>query len=266
MSFSKLNRFPTPGKTSSTSSSQKLTLKSRPQIGGQSVYWIYFTKYTPKFSPQDFTKSWKSSTLFLQISKVSGEVVPQKALNEKAELYAILIDFCKAFDSVNHTVLCEIIDYLNLGELGEAIKAAFLNMKFKIRIDADTFSDTIEISRGIPQGSALSPVSFVLYLLPLQYMLLQKNNSPSNSHTAYADDVTLLANHKPDILAQWKVATDFEKDFFLDINQKTELRCLNSSNPPDISTHKGLKIAPTDGTHPSEMLSKERKQSAIGKK
>lgn len=65
----------------------------------------------------------------------------------KKELHIAYIDFAKAFDSVEHWALDEIVSYMNLGYLGEIAVHTIKNSKTKIEL-AHKFTDAVNLKRG----------------------------------------------------------------------------------------------------------------------
>ena len=74
------------------------------------------------------------------------------------------IDFAKAFDSVCHAKL--IYKLSNLGISGSllAILLSYLDQRSQqVKIE-NTLSNTVNVISGVPQGSVLGPILFVLYI------------------------------------------------------------------------------------------------------
>ena len=102
-----------------------------------------------------------------------------------------LLDFSKAFDQVWRQKLL-----LSLHEKGIHLKfIRWLNCFLSDRQSKVRFADATSRSRpmrqGLPQGSVLSPLLFVLYVNNLAEIL------PEEAQVAiFADDVTLLTTHR----------------------------------------------------------------------
>lgn len=97
----------------------------------------------------------------------------------------IYTDFSKAFDKVSHTkLLVKLKAYGIIDESYEWIRSFLTGRKQRI-ILGEASSDWAEVTSGVPQGSVLGPILFVIYINDL----LDAIQSPSLS---YADDLKLL--------------------------------------------------------------------------
>ena len=95
--------------------------------------------------------------------------------NPEEEALLLQVDFEKAFDSVEHKFLFETLDFLGFGEsLIRLVKVAFHGCMDYANINGH-LSEPIYISRGLHQGSPLSPI---LFLLVAQIFTRKIENNP----------------------------------------------------------------------------------------
>ena len=101
----------------------------------------------------------------------------------------ILIDLQKAFDTVNHDILLKKMEFIGFSEeTTKWFKSYLSNRKFKVHIK-NTFSEPGNLLCGVPQGSILGPLLFLLYI----------NDMPQAVDCElllYADDTCLIFQHK----------------------------------------------------------------------
>ena len=101
----------------------------------------------------------------------------------------ILIDLQKAFDTIDHKLLLEKMSFLGFSE--EVIgwfRSYLSNRNFKVNINK-AFSELGEVTCGVPQGSILGPLLFLLYVNDMPQAL-------SCDLLLYADDSCLIFQHK----------------------------------------------------------------------
>ena len=99
----------------------------------------------------------------------------------------ILLDLSAAFDTVDQDAL--LLDLQNLGITGLALswfETYLKNRKFKVTINGK-HSEPGCMKYGVPQGTILGPMLFVVYTLTLQYILEFHNVS----YHFYADDTQI---------------------------------------------------------------------------
>ena len=76
----------------------------------------------------------------------------------------VFIDLKKAFDTVNHTLLIDKLEYYRIrGIAQEWLKSYLKDRKQFVQID-ECASTLLNVTCGVPQGSILGPKLFILYI------------------------------------------------------------------------------------------------------
>lgn len=98
----------------------------------------------------------------------------------------VLLDYSKAFDTLDSTILCLKLKYFGIGDLPLKFFADYLSdRQQKVYLNGN-YSKTINVNKGVPQGSILGPLLFSVYTADFcSYLKF------SDSHQ-YADDYQIL--------------------------------------------------------------------------
>ena len=82
----------------------------------------------------------------------------------KMSSYCVFLDFAKAFDTVNHAILLGKLKHYGLQGASYSLLESYLtNRKQQVEING-TLSDYGIIKHGVPQGSVLGPLLFLIYI------------------------------------------------------------------------------------------------------
>ena len=99
--------------------------------------------------------------------------------------FSIFIDLSKAFDTLNHSILLDKLHFYGfIGSAHDLIKSYLDDRKQYVDFNG-TVSDSLTINTGVPQGSILGPLLFLIYMNDIA------NSSTLLNFLLYADDTTL---------------------------------------------------------------------------
>ena len=102
--------------------------------------------------------------------------------------YVTFLDFTKAFDTVNHSILLHKLSCHGVSDHSlKWFESYLLGRKQKCQIN-DSLSSTKQIPCGIPQGSILGPSLFIIYINDLPESVKFSNAR------MYADDTNITTS------------------------------------------------------------------------
>ena len=86
---------------------------------------------------------------------------------------SIYLDFAKAFDKVDHNVLLLKIESLNIrGKILTWCEAFLKNRQHQVKIQG-ALSDHVQVKSGVPQGSVLGPLFFLILMIDINAGVLK---------------------------------------------------------------------------------------------
>ena len=97
-----------------------------------------------------------------------------KALDERKQVDAIFLDYSKAFDSVSFN--CLLKELFDVGVRGKVLSwfRSYLTCRHHRTVIDGCESSLLPISSGVPQGSILGPLLFIIYI----------NTAPKATHSS----------------------------------------------------------------------------------
>ena len=76
--------------------------------------------------------------------------------------YGVFIDLQKAFDTVNQDILLQKLDYCGFRGIINEWFSSYLRQRTQVTIIESQTSDSSRVNCGVPQGSVLGPLLFLL--------------------------------------------------------------------------------------------------------
>jgi hypothetical protein len=117
-------------------------------------------------------------------------------MNNKLIVGGIFSDLQKAFDSVNHNILLTKLEFYGITGKNNALCKSYLeNIYQRVFIynkntNNSTFSSWGKVKNGVPQGSIIGPVLFLIYVNDLPKAINNKSIA-----VLFADDTSILITH-----------------------------------------------------------------------
>jgi hypothetical protein len=150
-----------------------------------------------------------------------------KYLEEGVTVDVVFLDFAKAFDSVNHRMLLKKLASYGIHPLIVSWIRGFLNERtFRVQV-AGQKSGVADAPSGVPQGSILGPMLFLLYINDLPSFL-------AGEVLLFADDVKIISprNNWDRLQDSILAATNWSNDWDMRINpEKSSLLCIGNEPP-----------------------------------
>ena len=142
----------------------------------------YFT-HNKLFYKSQYGFRYEHSTELASIELVDRVI---SAFEKKETPLAIYMDLSKAFDTLDHKILLHKLNYYGIqGNELSWFESYLSNRKQYVEID-NTKSDTKLITTGVPQGSVLGPLLFLIYMNDIEVA------SKAFDAILFADDSTFL--------------------------------------------------------------------------
>ena len=148
-----------------------------------------------------------------------------EAKSRRDSSYCIFLDFAKAFDTVNHEILLKKLDHYGVSGVALDLLRSYLSNRTQQTEINGVLSDTGIIKHGVPQGSVLGPLLFLLYINDisesskiLKFFLFADDTTVHYSDKTSSDTENLLNNELSkvsDWLAANKLSLNVKRSNFL---------------------------------------------------
>ncbi len=149
-----------------------------------------------------FRKSYSTNHALLSIIEGIRE-----ELNDKKFVCGVFIDLEKAFDTVNHQILLKKLVHYGVRGIANNWFSSYLHKRSQRVKLGDNSSGFLDINCGVPQGSILGPLLFLIYINDMRRAV----NHSTIHH--FADDTNLLCSEKDPLILRTKMNNDLRLIF-----------------------------------------------------
>ena len=140
----------------------------------------------------------------------------KRAIENNEFTIGIFLDLSKAFDTVNHNILLQKLESYGIRGISRKWFQSYLTDREQIVKYYKVLSEKAKINCGVPQGSVLGPLLFLLYINDIF------NSSNLTSFIVFADDTNLFYSGKNIKQLELVVNNEIKKIFeWFKVNQLT---------------------------------------------
>ena len=154
------------------------------------------------------------------------------SIKNKKHILGIFIDLSKAFDTLDHTILLQKLENYGIRGIANELLKSYLTNRQQYTSILNETSSTEPIKYGVPQGSVLGPLLFLLYINDIINCITADENIKL---VLYADDtnIFIMGDNRTDLIRKGnnfiEKVNDFMKSNLLHIN--LEKCCFMHFNP-----------------------------------
>ena len=173
------------------------------------------------------------------------------SLNDDNFLMTIFLDFSKAFDTISIDILLKKLHHYGFQTFIYSWLRSYLCGRKQFVSIGTNSSETINTVMGVPQGSTLGPLLFIIYISDMHNALL------SSKILHFADDSTIYFPYERHNDCSNIINADLERlniwlscnKLFLNVDKTKYLIIHNRLRPPDLSLNVGNSVIERTSVH-----------------
>lgn len=181
-------------------------------LEAQLVEYVYAENVIPQHQ-SGFRRGHSSMTA---LSKTTDDIFHASDQGKTTAL--ILLDYSRAFDSLNHELLDAILEFIGISPNSRRLIANFTGGRCQAVFINGIISSFLELNRGVPQGSILGPLLYVIYVSQFSRCFL------SCLFHYYADDTQMYLSFSPSESDQAVAAINYDLSSISEFSKKHCLR------------------------------------------
>ena len=117
------------------------------------------------------------------------------ARQNKLNTVGIFIDLSKAFDTLDHSIMLEKLNHYGIPGIVNNLLGSYLKGRFQYTNFDGENSEKLPVLFGVPQGSILGPLLFLVYINDLMNCC-KSTNMDNTNFILYADDTNIFVVEK----------------------------------------------------------------------
>ena len=145
---------------------------------------VFLNKHYMLFQFQFGFREGHSTTLAL--TEIIDNI--KNSIDNNQYTIGIFLDLCKAFDTVDHSILLQKLKYYGIRGNAHSLLSSYLTGRTQFTLINNVKSDLASNAFGVPQGSVLGPLLFLIYINDIQFCI------PDKHTRLFADDTGIFVS------------------------------------------------------------------------